>query len=125
MRRPDGDVELVEASTTFTFPACHACGGVLKPAVVFFGDGVDKQVAQRALDVASSCDAMLVVGSSLMVYSAYRLVKTAVEGGALVAAVTAGPTRADDLLSVKVEARAGEVLTRLERHEALQVPRLV
>lgn len=121
VRRPDGDVELVDAAEAFVVPPCDACGGVLKPDVVFFGDGVDKHVAQRALDVAASCDALLVVGSSLAVYSAFRLVKAAHGAGAVVAAVTLGPTRADELLSFKVEARAGEALARLER--SLVLPR--
>ena len=67
---------------------------------------------------------MLVVGSSLTVWSAYRLAKAAVDGGATLAIVTAGPTRADDLLAsgggLKVEGRAGEVLTRLAAHPSLR-----
>lgn len=121
VRRPDGDVELVDAASMFVVPPCDACGGVLKPHVVFFGDGVDRDVAQRALDIASACDALLVVGSSLAVYSAFRLVKGARERGATVAAVTLGATRADDMLALTVPARAGEALSRLDR--LLMLPR--
>lgn len=74
------------------------------------------------MDLASSCKSMLVVGSSLAVWSAFRLAKAAAENGAELAIVTAGPTRADDLASMKVDGRAGEVLARLAAHPSLQVP---
>lgn len=78
---------------------------------------------RRALDLAGSCDGMLVVGSSLMVYSAYRLVKAARGAGSTVALLTAGPTRADDVAHLKVEALAGEALSRLAAHPTLLLPR--
>lgn len=62
------------------------------------------------------------VGSSLAVWSAYRLARAAADNGAQVAIVTAGPTRADDLAQLKVEGRAGEVMARLAAHPSLQVP---
>ena len=65
-----------------------------------------------------SARALLVVGSSLAVYSAYRLAKASRDLGI----VTVGPTRADDLAGVKLEARAGDVLSRLAAHPALQAP---
>ncbi len=64
------------------------------------------------------------VGSSLMVWSAFRLAKAARAAGARLAILTAGPTRADDLAELKVEARAGEVLARLAAQPALGLPRL-
>ncbi|EFN59224.1 hypothetical protein CHLNCDRAFT_18868, partial [Chlorella variabilis] len=123
VQRPDGDMELGAAGQGFRVPPCPACGGILKPHVVFFGDGIPAERAQFALDLAHSCRSVLVVGSSLAVWSAYRLVKAAVEGGgAELAIVTAGPTRADDLAHLKLEARAGEVLARLAAHPSLQIP---
>lgn len=74
------------------------------------------------MDLATSCRSVVVVGSSLAVWSAFRLAKAAVEGGAKLAIVTAGPTRADELASLKLEARAGEVMARLAAHPSLQVP---
>lgn len=71
-------------------PPCPSCGGVLKPDVVFFGDGIPAQRAQRSLELARSCSALLVVGSSLAVWSAFRLAKVAVEGGARLGILTAG-----------------------------------
>ena len=74
----------------------------------------------RALSTAEAAGALLVVGSSLQVYSAFKLVKAARR----VAIVTAGPTRADALAELKVEALAGEALARLAAHPALLLPRL-
>ena len=45
--RPDGDVELQDAGKGFLIPPCDSCGGILKPNVVFFGDGIPKDRAQR------------------------------------------------------------------------------
>lgn len=75
VQRPDGDVELAAAAQQgFRVPPCTACGGVLKPSVVFFGDGIPPERAQQALELAQGCRSMLVVGSSLAVWSAYRCV---------------------------------------------------
>lgn len=79
-------------------------------------------MAQASLDLAASCRALVVVGSSLAVWSAYRLARTAVDSGAQLAIITTGPTRADDLARLKIEGRAGEVLARLAAHPSLQVP---
>jgi NAD-dependent deacetylase sirtuin 4 len=77
----------------------------------------------RALELAEGCDALLVVGSSLMVYSAFRLVRAAERARARLAIITAGPTRADDVVHLKVEALAGETLSRLASHPTLLLPR--
>jgi len=122
-RRPDGDVELQHGMRSFVVPPCSRCGGVLKPNVVFFGDGIPKPRADRALQLASSADCLLVVGSSLMVYSAFRLAKAAKDAGAAVVLVSVGPNRADDLADRKVEALAGEALSRLASHPSLLIPR--
>lgn len=78
-----------------------------------------------ALSAVSSCDLVLVVGSSLMVWSAFRLIKAAKGAGAALAIVNVGPTRADDLADLKVEALAGEVMMRLASHPRLLLPRTV
>ena len=79
--------------------------------------------ACRALELAEGCDAMLVVGSSLAVYSAYRLAKAAKKADAALLVLTAGPTRADDMADVKIEALAGEALARLATHPSLLLAR--
>ncbi|MGH6799388.1 MAG: NAD-dependent protein deacetylase [Roseiarcus sp.] len=101
---PDGDADLEGADfSSFVAPSCRRCGGVLKPDVVFFGENVPRgriDAAARHLDEA---DAMLIVGSSLMVYSGFRFVHRAASLGKPVAAVNLGRTRADGLLTLKAE----------------------
>lgn len=114
--RPDGDVELNgEAIVDFAVPPCQACprGGPLKPAVVFFGDSVPAPVAKAAAAASEDADAVLVIGSSVSTFSAFKLVRDAARRGAPVAILTAGETRADDLAALKVETLAGETLPRV------------
>ncbi len=101
---PDGDADLDEVDfSTFAVPACPHCGGVLKPDVVFFGEYVPRPRVEAAMRHLEEADAMLIVGSSLMVYSGFRFVETAVRAGKPVAAVNLGRTRADHLLVLKSE----------------------
>jgi NAD-dependent deacetylase sirtuin 4 len=110
--RPDGDVELDgQAVVDFIVPPCRECGsGPLKPAVVFFGDSVPRDVALAAKGASEECDGVLVVGSSVSTFSAFRLVRDAHARGVPVAVLTCGWTRVDEMASLKVEKLAGEVL---------------
>jgi len=111
---PDGDADLEGvAFETFDVPACEACGGMLKPDVVFFGENVPAERVQRAMAPIASSDAMLVVGSSLMIYSGFRFVTAAADAGKPIAAINLGRTRADDLLALKVEDRCSNALRLL------------
>ncbi|SFO45422.1 NAD-dependent protein deacetylase, SIR2 family [Bradyrhizobium sp. Ghvi] len=111
---PDGDADLEHAEfSSFKVPACEACGGILKPDVVFFGENVPRDVVAAAQDHLSQADAMLIVGSSLMVYSGFRFVQAAAKRNIPIAAVNLGRTRADDLLTLKVEARCEAALAFL------------
>lgn len=111
---PDGDANVAASLVgDFVVPGCVRCGGVLKPAVVFFGETVPPQKVAHAMDRVDESDAMLVVGSSLTVWSGFRFVKRAAERGVPVAIVNIGPTRADDLATLKVEAKCGDVLSDL------------
>lgn len=113
---PDGDAALEpEALDDFRVPACEQCGGVLQPDVVFFGDNIPPQRSADALQLMHEADALLVVGSSLMVFSGYRFCRLAAEAGKPVVALNIGKTRADDLLDFKVEAGAQHMLPRLAR----------
>jgi NAD-dependent SIR2 family protein deacetylase len=98
---PDGDADLEADFDDFALPDCPACGGMLKPDVVFYGDGVPRARLDNALDALAQSDALLVVGSSLMVYSGYRFCVKAAEQGKPIAAVNLGRTRADAMLAVK------------------------
>jgi len=100
---PDGDADLDGVPfDQFDIPACDQCHGMLKPDVVFFGEGVPPERVQTAMATIEVSDGMLVIGSSLMVYSGYRFVKAMAEAGKPIAAVNLGRTRADDLLTLKI-----------------------
>ena len=118
---PDGDADLERLDfSQFDVPACPLCGGMLKPDVVFFGENVPRQrVADVRVALAQS-DAMLVAGSSLMVYSGYRFVEDAVAAGKPVAVLNRGRTRADQVLTLKCEHEVGAALEIL----AAQLPEL-
>src|SRR5271154_6636983 len=101
---PDGDADLEAAHfSSFAVPSCRGCGGVLKPDVVFFGESVPRDRVESASRRLEQADAMLIVGSSLMVYSGFRFVQRAASAGKPVAAVNLGRTRADALLTLKAE----------------------
>jgi NAD-dependent SIR2 family protein deacetylase len=101
---PDGDADLEGAEfSTFAVPSCERCGGVLKPDVVFFGENVPRDRVDAARRHLEQAEAMLIVGSSLMVYSGFRFVQAAADAGKPLAAINLGRTRADELLALKVE----------------------
>lgn len=109
---PDGDSELDDAAyTDFLVPGCPACSGVIKPDVVFFGETVPAGRVARARALVAAADAMLVVGSSLMVFSGYRFVRQAHAAGIPVAILNRGRTRADDLASLRLRVDCGAALT--------------
>ncbi|WCE05666.1 NAD-dependent protein deacetylase [Pseudoxanthomonas sp. JBR18] len=107
---PDGDADLEADFDAFDIPACAHCGGILKPDVVYFGENVPRERVQAARHALDGSDAMLVVGSSLMVYSGFRFAQWAHQAGTPIAAVTLGRTRADDLLTLKVQHDCAEAL---------------
>jgi NAD-dependent deacetylase sirtuin 4 len=112
--RPDGDAELpVEAVRDFQVAVCTRCGGTLKPDVVFFGDNVPPPTVEAAFSLLEEGDALLVVGSSLAIYSGFRFVQRAVARHMPIGILNIGESRGDELADVRVEARAGEVLPRL------------
>jgi NAD-dependent SIR2 family protein deacetylase len=120
---PDGDADLESADfASFRVPSCRACDGMLKPDVVFFGENVPRDVVATAYDHLAQADAMLIVGSSLMVYSGFRFVRAAAERGIPIAAINLGRTRADDLLSLKVEQRCEDALGFLLDDERAELP---
>jgi NAD-dependent SIR2 family protein deacetylase len=110
----DGDAHLEwDGLDTFRVPVCPHCSGLLKPSVVFFGENVPRERVDAASRALETADAMLVVGSSLMVYSGYRFCLWASRAGMPIAALNMGRTRADSLLSLKVEVPCGDALTAL------------
>ena len=108
---PDGDADLDDEDTTsFVVPSCPGCGGVMKPDVVFYGGNVPAQRVSGVHDDVDASDALLVVGSSLMVFSGFRFVRRAVAANKPVLVVNRGRTRADELATLKVEGDCGDVL---------------
>ena len=111
---PDGDAYLGDADTNeFTVPGCHRCGGMIKPDVVFFGENVPRPRVESAYEATERADALLVVGSSLMVFSGYRFARHAREHGKPLAIINYGRTRADDIATLKIDADCGTVLQQV------------
>jgi NAD-dependent SIR2 family protein deacetylase len=111
---PDGDADLPAGEVaTFEVVGCRRCGGTLKPDVVFFGGSVAERTLATAWELFEEAGVLLVVGSSLAVYSGFRFVRRAAERAIPIAVVNLGPTRADELAHERIAARAGDVLPRL------------
>lgn len=113
---PDGDAELPEASLEgFVTPTCPVCDGTLKPNVVFFGHNVEKPVVDEAFSMLFRADVLLILGTSLAVFSGYRFLLRAVDRGIPVVIVNRGPVRGEDRAALKIEASTGETLDGLAR----------
>ena len=114
--RPDGDAELAAAAyDDFDVPECASCRGIVKPDVVFFGENVPRPRVESAMRAVEQADALLVVGSSLMVYSGYRFARRAAELGKPIAIVNKGKTRADELAHLKIDDDCSTILERAAR----------
>ena len=123
--RPDGDVELGQQFDygSVVIPPCTFCGqdeGMLKPDVTFFGDNVPKATKDRVDGLMERADGVLAVGTSLQVYSAFRIVKGMVDEGKPLAIVNVGGTRADDLATLKCNALAGTLMPALVKELLLK-----
>ncbi|HSH43593.1 MAG TPA: NAD-dependent protein deacetylase [Arenicellales bacterium] len=112
---PDGDARLEGSFDDFVLVGCDHCGGTLKPSVVFFGENVPAARVTRAMLALQRSGGMLVVGSSLMVYSGFRFCRAAERSGKPSAAVNRGRTRADGMLQLKLSADCGELLQQTAR----------
>ncbi|WP_420234764.1 NAD-dependent protein deacetylase [Pseudomonas sp. ABY48] len=115
VQAPDGDTLLDPAfEARFQVPRCPHCNGErLKPDVVFFGENVALPTATRAMQAVEQADGLLVVGSSLMAYSAFRLCRAIKEQGKPLLAINRGKTRADELLDLKLEEPCEQLLPLL------------
>jgi NAD-dependent SIR2 family protein deacetylase len=107
---PDGDADLDVDFAEFCVVDCPRCSGILKPDVVFFGDYVPKQRVSSALASLKASDGLLVIGSSLMVYSGFRFCRYARELDKPIATLNLGRTRAETLADLKLNAGIGGVL---------------
>ncbi len=120
---PDADA-VVADTAAFRYCDCPRCAGMLKPDIVYFGESVPKQIVAQAYSLIDRADALLVAGSSLTVFSGYRFVRHAAARSIPVAIVNRGPTRGDDLATLKVEAGCSELLTLLAAELAGEPARL-
>lgn len=115
VQAPDGDTLLDAAfEARFQVPHCPHCSGErMKPDVVFFGENVAQITAAKAMAAVDKAAGLLVVGSSLMAYSAFRLCRVMADHGKPLIAINLGKTRADDLLDMKIEASCEQLLPLL------------
>ena len=112
---PDGDADLEEVDYgAVAVPVCAQCGGVLKPNVVFYGDGVPRGIVEQAYAWVEDADAVLVLGSSLMVFSSFRFVRHAHACSIPVAAINHGRMRGEELLALKVTEDVGAALSAVQ-----------
>jgi NAD-dependent SIR2 family protein deacetylase len=109
---PDADA-VVGDTTSFQIVDCLACGGMLKPDIVYFGESVPKDRVEQAYSLVDGADALLVAGSSLTVYSGYRFVRHAAAHSLPIAVINRGRTRGDDLATVKIDNGCSEMLALL------------
>ena len=113
---PDGDADVDEQLIRdLLVPDCERCNGILKPNVVFFGGAVSKLIVEAITSQLDQVDGLLIVGSSLSVFSGFRFCRLAHRNSVPIAAINQGKTRADDLFSVKLEADCSAALAELER----------
>ncbi|KAG0006870.1 NAD-dependent protein lipoamidase sirtuin-4 [Modicella reniformis] len=139
----DGDVELNTAGQqdlhsknlrqrildyhTFQYPTCSNCGsGHYKPSVVFFGENVPKAVKERSMQTVLEADGLLVVGTSLATYSAFRLVKLAKDAGIPIALINLGYSRGDALADLRYDESSTHLLKAVANELGLgEIPGLV
>ena len=114
--RPDGDIQLEERDAlSFQVPSCPSCGGMLKPKVVFFGENVPKYIVDKSYDLTDNADLLLVIGSSLHVFSGYRFVCRAQDQNKAIVIVNIGATRADHMREILfLRRRAGDILPQVK-----------
>lgn len=97
----------------FNVPDCENCGGILKPDIVFFGDNMPRDVVQDVKANVENSDALLILGTTVTTFSAYRIVLQAIDTKKPVAIVNIGETRADKLVDLRVAGRCGDILTKV------------
>ena len=110
--RPDGDA-VARDWQQFRLVGCLQCGGRLKPDVVFFGESVPKARVEAAYALVERADVLVVLGSSLTVMSGLRFVRHQARQQQPVVIINRGPTRGDDLATVKIDSGCSETLSEI------------
>jgi NAD-dependent SIR2 family protein deacetylase len=112
--RPDGDSDVPDSVVRdFKAPHCLNCGGVLMPDVVFFGGTVPRIRVEQCMAAIDQSDALLVIGSSLQVYSGFRFCRRAAEKQKPIALINPGETRADALATLRLNTLCAPLLAAL------------
>ncbi len=93
-------------------PECDRCGGILKPDAVFFGEAMPQRETAEAERRSSSCDLCIVIGSTLAVYPAALMPQYALRSGATLVIINEGATELDHVAHLRIDARAGEAMSR-------------
>ncbi|XP_027198000.2 NAD-dependent protein deacylase Sirt4-like [Dermatophagoides pteronyssinus] len=123
--RPDGDIDIIDDFVySFRYPSCQRCYGLLKPDIVFFGDNVDQYLVEKIYKkLNNECDSLLVLGSSLKVFSIFRFILQQIQLKKPLAIVNIGPTRADTFLQndqnnndiiLKIDSKISDVITKIQ-----------
>ncbi len=107
---PFGMDEVYDQLRTQLPPPCRACGGMLKPEVVLFGEPLPEEALRRAVQAVDTCDLLLAVGSSLVVQPAALLPERAKRHGARLILINKTPTPSDSIADAVIRMAAGEVL---------------
>jgi NAD-dependent deacetylase len=107
------EIRLDRSTHLGPMPKCTACGGLLRPHVVWFGEALDPQVLDRALRVSKSCQVMVVVGTSSVVQPAASLALEAKRSGAVLAEINLESTPHSRFMDLTLHGKAGEILLRL------------
>lgn len=98
---------------SFKVPDCPKCGGILKPEIVFFGDNVPKHRAEKLANLVCNSDGLLILGSSLLVFSGYRVLLYSHEIGTPIAIVNIGKVRGEEKAQLKISTKCGDVIPKL------------
>ena len=94
-------------------PRCNACGGIMKPATISFGQAMPEKETREAERRSAACDLFLVAGSSLVVYPAAQMPLIASNGGARLVIINLEPTPHDRYADVVINEKTGEALSRI------------
>lgn len=86
---------------------------MLKPEIVFFGDNVPKHRAEKLAKWICNCDALLILGSSLHVYSGYRILLNCYDLSIPIAIVNIGTARGQEKADLKISAKCGDIVPKL------------
>ena len=116
LARPDGDIDVNDQFVrNFKFPYCNMCDGILKPDIVFFGDNVQSNLVNYIYNLIDESDSLLILGSSLQVFSSYRFLSHSHNQKKKILIVNIGPTRAEHLFDItRLNAKLGDILPQIK-----------